>query len=151
MRLHDLKSPEGAKRKRKRVGRGPGSGWGQTAGRGQKGQKSRSGGKVPRGFEGGQTPLHRRLPKFGFTNPNTKKFSLINLSSLEKSDRFDASETLTKALLQEKGFVKNLKNPIKLLGKGEMTKAIRIEVDKASVSAIEKVSQAGGEVILVQK
>lgn len=151
MRLHDLKSPEGAKRKRKRVGRGPGSGWGQTAGRGQKGQKSRSGGKVPRGFEGGQTPLHRRLPKFGFTNPNTKEFSLINLSSLEKSDRFDASETLTKALLQEKGFVKNLKNPIKLLGKGEMTKAIRIEVDKASVSAIEKVSQAGGEVILVQK
>ena len=151
MRLHDLKSPEGAKRKRKRVGRGPGSGWGQTAGRGQKGQKSRSGGKVPRGFEGGQTPLHRRLPKFGFTNPNTKKFSLINLSSLEKSDRFDASQTLTKALLQEKGFVKNLKNPIKLLGKGEMTKAIRIEVDKASVSAIEKVSQAGGEVILVQK
>ena len=151
MRLHDLKSPEGAKRKRKRVGRGPGSGWGQTAGRGQKGQKSRSGGKVPRGFEGGQTPLHRRLPKFGFTNPNTKEFSLINLSSLEKSDRFDASQTLTKALLQEKGFVKNLKNPIKLLGKGEMTKAIRIEVDKASVSAIEKVSQAGGEVILVQK
>lgn len=149
MELHNLEKPEGSTKKRKRVGRGPGSGFGKTCGRGQKGYKSRSGSKRKRGFEGGQMPLIQRLPKFGFTNNFRTEYSIINLSSLEKLDRIDGSEVLTKDTLKAKRVIRNLNNPIKLLGNGEISKALKIEVDKASQSAIEKIKAAGGEVIVL--
>ncbi len=148
MNLHNLEKPLGSKKKPKRVGRGPGSGSGKTCGKGQKGQKSRSGGKVRRGFEGGQMPLYRRLPKFGFTNPNAVTFSIINLSTLENRSDVASGEVLTKNLLKEKRIVRNLNHPIKLLADGTLTKSLKIEVDKASQTALEKVKAAGGEVLL---
>ena len=146
MQLHELNA--GSRKKRKRVGRGPGSGLGKTCGRGHKGAKSRSGFKNKRGFEGGQTPLKRRLPKFGFTNPNRQTYQLINLDSLEKLEQLTDGTSLETQQMLEMGLIRNTKTPVKLLGRGSLTKKIKITVDKASRGAVESVTQAGGEVII---
>ena len=146
MQLHELNA--GSRKKRKRVGRGPGSGLGKTCGRGHKGAKSRSGFKNKRGFEGGQTPLKRRLPKFGFTNPNRQTYQLINLDRLEKLEQLTDGASLEMQQMLEIGLIRNTKNPVKLLGRGSLTKKIKITVDKASRGAVESVTQAGGEVII---
>ena len=145
MFLHELPASDNAKRKR--VGRGPGSGKGKTCGRGHKGAGARAGAKIKRGFEGGQTPLNRRLPKFGFTSRNRQVFQLVNLGRLEKSDKVAADATLTKAELRELGFIRNEKRKVKLLAKGELTKKLKITVDVASAQAVALVRQAGGEVV----
>lgn len=149
MFLHQLENPKGSRTKRKRVGRGPGSGTGKTCGRGQKGQKSRSGGSVSRGFEGGQMPLYRRLPKFGFTNIFRTEYDIVNLSSLEARTDIDGSEVLTKEVLKNKGLIRSVKSLVKLLGNGELSKSLKIEVDRSSTTATEKVKAAGGEVTLL--
>ena len=146
MQLHELNA--GSRKKRKRVGRGPGSGLGKTCGRGHKGAKSRSGFKNKRGFEGGQTPLKRRLPKFGFTNPNHQTYQLINLDRLEKLEQLTDGASLEMQQMLEMGLIRNTKTPVKLLGRGSLTKKIKITVDKASRGAVESVTQAGGEVII---
>ena len=146
MHLHELNA--GSSKKRKRVGRGPGSGLGKTCGRGHKGAKSRSGFKNKRGFEGGQTPLKRRLPKFGFTNPNRQTYQLINLDRLEKLEQLTDGASLETQQMLEMGLIRNTKTPVKLLGRGSLTKKIKITVDKASRGAVESVTQAGGEVII---
>ena len=146
MQLHELNA--GSRKKRKRVGRGPGSGLGKTCGRGHKGAKSRSGFKNKRGFEGGQTPLKRRLPKFGFTNPNRQTYQLINLDRLEKLEQLTDGASLDLQQMLEMGLIRNTKTPVKLLGRGSLTKKIKITVDKASRGAVESVTQAGGEVII---
>ena len=146
MYLHELNA--GSRKKRKRVGRGPGSGFGKTCGRGHKGAKSRSGFKNKRGFEGGQTPLKRRLPKFGFTNPNRQTYQLINLDRLEKLEQLTDGASLEMQQMLEMGLIRNTKTPVKLLGRGSLTKKIKITVDKASRGAVESVTQAGGEVII---
>ena len=146
MQLHELNA--GSKKKRKRLGRGPGSGLGKTCGRGHKGAKSRSGFKNKRGFEGGQTPLKRRLPKFGFTNPNRQTYQLINLDRLDKLEELVDGTSLETQQLLEMGLIRNSKTPVKLLGRGSLTKKIKITVDKASLSAVESVTKAGGEVII---
>ena len=145
MFLHEL--PKSNNAKRKRVGRGPGSGKGKTCGRGHKGAGARAGAKTKRGFEGGQTPLNRRLPKFGFTSRNRQVFQLVNLGRLEKSDKVAADATLTKTELRELGFIRNEKRKVKLLAKGELTKKLKITVDVASTQAVALVQQAGGEVV----
>ena len=146
MQLHELNA--GSRKKRKRVGRGPGSGLGKTCGRGHKGAKSRSGFKNKRGFEGGQTPLKRRLPKFGFTNPNRQTYQLINLDRLEKLEQLTDGASMEMQQMLEMGLIRNTKTPVKLLGRGSLTKKIKITVDKASRGAVESVTQAGGEVII---
>jgi len=146
MQLHELNA--GSRKKRKRVGRGPGSGLGKTCGRGHIGAKSRSGFKNKRGFEGGQTPLKRRLPKFGFTNPNRQTYQLINLDRLEKLEQLTDGASLEMQQMLEMGLIRNTKTPVKLLGRGSLTKKIKITVDKASRGAVESVTQAGGEVII---
>ncbi len=146
MQLHELNA--GSRKKRKRVGRGPGSGLGKTCGRGHKGAKSRSGFKNKRGFEGGQTPLKRRLPKFGFINPNRQTYQLINLDRLEKLEQLTDGASLEMQQMLEMGLIRNTKTPVKLLGRGSLTKKIKITVDKASRGAVESVTQAGGEVII---
>ena len=146
MQLHELNA--GSRKKRKRVGRGPGSGLGKTCGRGHKGAKSRSGFKNKRGFEGGQTPLKRRLPKFGFTNPNRQTYQLINLDRLEKLEQLTDGASLEMQQMLEMGLIRNTKTPVKLLGRGSLTKKIKITVDKASRGAVESVTQVGGEVII---
>ena len=146
MQLHELNA--GSRKKRKRVGRGPGSGLGKTCGRGHKGAKSRSGFKNKRGFEGGQTPLKRRLPKFGFTNPNRQTYQLINLDRLEKLEQLNDGTSLEMQQMLEMGLIRNTKTPVKLLGRGSLTKKIKITVDEASRVAVEAVTQAGGEVII---
>jgi len=145
MFLHELPASDNAKRKR--VGRGPGSGKGKTCGRGHKGAGARAGSKTKRGFEGGQTPLNRRLPKFGFTSRNREVFQLINLGRLEKSDKVVTGVTLTKTELCKLGFIRNEKRKVKLLAKGEFTKTLMITVDVASEQAVALVRQAGGEVV----
>ena len=146
MQLHELNA--GSRKKRKRVGRGPGRGLGKTCGRGHKGAQSRSGFKNKRGFEGGQTPLKRRLPKFGFTNPNRQTYQLINLDRLEKLEQLTDGASLEMQQMLEMGLIRNTKTPVKLLGRGSLTKKIKITVDKASRGAVESVTQAGGEVII---
>ena len=146
MQLHELNA--GSRKKRKRLGRGPGSGLGKTCGRGHKGAKSRSGFKNKRGFEGGQTPLKRRLPKFGFTNPHSQTYQLINLDRLEKLEQLTDGASLEMQQMLEMGLIRNTKTPVKLLGRGSLTKKIKITVDKASRGAVESVTQAGGEVII---
>ena len=146
MQLHELNA--GSRKKRKRVGRGPGSGLGKTCGRGHKGAKSRSGFKNKRGFEGGQIPLKRRLPKFGFTNPNRQTYQLINLDRWENLEQLTDGTSLQTQQMLEMGLIRNTKTPVKLLGRGSLTKKIKITVDKASRGAVESVTQAGGEVII---
>jgi large subunit ribosomal protein L15 len=143
MRVNDLSPPKGSKKKGKRVGRGPGSGHGKTSCRGHKGQKSRSGGSIPPGFEGGQMPLQRRLPKRGFTNIFKKSYAIINVEDLK---RFKEKSQLDAESLMEAGLVKEIKNGIKLLGDGDISIPVHIKVHKASRSAIKKIEAAGGKV-----
>jgi large subunit ribosomal protein L15 len=144
MKQHDLRPPKGAKRPRKRIGRGDGSGHGSFSGRGMKGQNSRSGGGVRLGFEGGQLPLIRRLPRVrGFTNIFRKSYCLVNL---DKLSRFPADTEVTPQLLLEKGLVSNLKDPIKVLGRGELESALVVEAHGFSAAARRKIETAGGRV-----
>ncbi len=145
MRLHDLKPNEGAKRRRKRLGRGESSGTGKTAGRGHKGQKSRSGGGVRIGFEGGQMPIYRRLPKRGFNNAQFKTvYAVVNVGLLE--ERFEAGATIDEAALREAGIVKGRYDGLKVLGDGEISKALTVNADRVSASAKAKIEAAGGAV-----
>ncbi len=141
MDLSNLEAPRG-KKKRTRVGRGESSGLGKTCGKGHKGQKSRSGGSVSPGFEGGQMPLQRRLPKRGFHNPTRVEYNVVNLKSLKG---LDPSEPITGELLRNKGIVKR-KGPIKLLAMGEVFASYAVKLDKVSRAAKEKILAAGGEV-----
>ncbi|MDQ0418190.1 large subunit ribosomal protein L15 [Thermoactinomyces sp. DSM 45891] len=141
MKLHELKPAEGSRHTRKRVGRGTGSGLGKTSGRGHKGQNARSGGGVRPGFEGGQNPIYRRLPKRGFTSPNRVEYAVVNLDTL---NRFEDGTVVTPELLVETGVVKNLKAGVKVLANGELTKKLTIKAHKFSQSAQEKITAAGG-------
>ena len=142
--LHDLSPAAGSHRDRKRKGRGPGSGLGKTAGRGQKGQKARSGGQIHPMFEGGQMPLHRRIPKRGFTNINRVEYQIVNVHSL---DRFEGDVTVES--LHEAGLISSLRKPVKVLGQGEVEKALKVEAHAFSQGAREKIEAAGGSVSLV--
>jgi large subunit ribosomal protein L15 len=146
MRLEDLAPARGAKSGRKRVGRGSGSGLGMTAGRGTKGQKSRSGGGTAPWFEGGQMPLQRRIPKRGFTNIFKKQYSIINVSDLE---RFTAGSQVGPKELMQTGLVKKVGDGIKLLADGDLTHPFTVQVHKASAAAVSKVEAAGGRVELI--
>jgi large subunit ribosomal protein L15 len=141
--LHDLKPAKGSVRERKRVGRGPGSGLGKTAGRGEKGQKSRSGFARKPGFEGGQMPLHRRVPKRGFSNyPFKKEFATVNLGRLEV---FEVGTIVTPELLVKQGIVKQLRDGLKVLADGELTKALTVHAHRFSAKAKEKIAGLGGK------
>ena len=146
MKLHELSDNEGAARKKKRVARGPGSGKGKTAGRGIKGQKSRSGVALG-GYEGGQMPLYRRLPKRGFTKPNAKQYAVINLGLIEKFiglGKLDAKAEITEDVLVAAGLTKSKHDGIRVLNKGEIKSAVKLVVTGASAAAIEAVKAAGG-------
>ena len=141
MKLHELKPAEGSRKVRNRVGRGIGSGNGKTSGRGHKGQNARSGGGVRPGFEGGQNPLFRRLPKRGFTNINRKEYAIVNLDAL---NRFEDGAEVTPALLLETGIVSNEKAGIKILGHGTLSTKLTVKAHKFSASAKEAIENAGG-------
>jgi large subunit ribosomal protein L15 len=141
MKLHELKPAEGSRKERKRLGRGIGSGQGKTAGKGHKGQNARSGGGVRIGFEGGQTPLFRRLPKRGFTNINRKEYAVVNLDVL---NRFEEGTEVTPELLIESGVVKNEKAGIKVLANGTLEKKLTVKAHKFSSAAKEAIEAAGG-------
>jgi large subunit ribosomal protein L15 len=145
MRLNDLSPMKGSIKKKKRVGRGPASGHGKTACRGNKGQKSRSGGRIRPGFEGGQMPMQRRLPKRGFRNIFKKEYELINIRDLNV---FDPGTNLDTAVLKDAGIIKGTKDGVKLLGLGEISYSLEIRIDKVSKKAREKVEAAGGKVEL---
>ena len=142
MHLGDMKPPKGAKHKKTRVGRGQCSGNGKTAGRGHKGAKSRSGFKFKRGFEGGQMPLHRRVPKRGFHNPFRVEYEVVNLDMLEA--KFEAGTVITPELLREEGLVAGGKAPVKILARGEIKKKLTVKAHKFSGKAAEKLAAAGG-------
>jgi len=142
MALNNLRPPKGARRARKRVGRGPGSGLGKTAGRGHKGAQSRSGYRRKRGFEGGQMPLHRRVPKRGFHNPFRVEYAVVNLDTLAKV--FEAGSSVTPELLRERGLVRQAHAPVKVLGRGEVGKALTVRAHKFSGTAAGKIAAAGG-------
>jgi large subunit ribosomal protein L15 len=144
MDLSGLKPPKGAKHARKRIGRGQGSGQGKTAGRGHKGAQSRSGYTRKRGFEGGQMPLHRRVPKRGFHNPFRVEYAVVNLDTI--ADRFEAGTVVTPDLLRERGLVREAGAPIKVLARGEVGKALTVRAHKFSGKAAEKIAAAGGTV-----
>ena len=146
MKLHELKPAEGSRQVRNRVGRGTSSGNGKTAGPGQKGQKARSGGGVRLGFEGGQTPLFRRLPKRGFTNVNRKDYAVINLDVL---NRFEDGAEVTPVALVEAGIVKNEKAGIKVLANGELNKKLTVKAAKFSKAAQEAIEAAGGSIEVI--
>ena len=147
MELKDLYPAPGSRHARKRVGRGPGSGKGKTAGRGENGQLSRSGGGKRAGFEGGQTPLARRLPKLpGFTNINRVEYVPVNVKQLE--ERFESGDVVDRDALVAKGIVKHQEDMVKILGDGELTKALTVKVDKVSAGARAKIEAAGGKVEL---
>jgi large subunit ribosomal protein L15 len=147
MELSNLKPKKGARHAKKRLGRGPGSGHGKTAGRGEKGQKSRSGYSGKRGFEGGQMPLHRRLPKRGFTNIFKKDYAVVNVSDLE---RFDNGASVDEAMLRQAGLVKGSHDGVKVLGDGELSKKLTVSATKFSKSAKEIIEKAGGTVQEIQ-
>ena len=145
MNLHDLKPNAGAKHRRKRLGSGESSGLGKTSGRGHKGQKSRSGGGVRPGFEGGQMPLHRRLPKKGFSNVQFRdKVAIVNLSQL--NEKFEEGATVSEKALREAGLVSGKCDAIKVLGQGDLDRKLTVVVDAASASARAKIEAAGGSV-----
>jgi large subunit ribosomal protein L15 len=146
--LNNLKPASGSVHKKKRVGRGPGSGRGKTSARGEKGQKSRSGYSAKIGFEGGQMPLHRRLPKRGFTNIFKKRWLEVSLAALERG--FQADEEVTPELLHVRGIIKKAKHDVVVLGNGELTKPLRISAHRFTKSAREKIEKAGGAVTVVQ-
>ena len=141
MSLSNLRPPKGAKHSKKRIGRGQGSGQGAQAGRGHKGAKSRSGWKKKRGFEGGQMPLHRRVPKRGFHNPFREEYEIVNLDTL--ADRFDAGVEITPEVLREKGLVRSDVR-VKVLARGDIAKALTVRAHKFSGKAAEKIAAAGG-------
>ncbi|CAM3288707.1 MULTISPECIES: 50S ribosomal protein L15 [Paenibacillus] len=141
MKLHELSPSPGSRKERKRLGRGPSSGTGKTSGRGHKGQNARSGGGVRPGFEGGQNPLYRRLPKRGFVNPTRKEYAVVNTEDLNS---FAAGTEVTPEFLMTNGVVKNAKSGIKILGNGDVTVKLTVKANKFSQSAIEKIEAAGG-------
>jgi large subunit ribosomal protein L15 len=146
MRLHDLAPEKGSKSSRKRVGRGVGSGHGKTSGRGSKGQNSRSGGGVRPGYEGGQMPLQRRLPKRGFTNIFKSEFHIVNLRDL---NRFESGAVIDVQILIAAGIVKNSRKPVKLLGQGDIDKVLQVKFNAVSESARSKIEGAGGKVEVI--
>ncbi len=143
MKLHELQPAAGSVRDVKRIGRGHGSGQGKTAGKGHKGQKARSGGSIRPGFEGGQMPLQRRMPKRGFNNIFAKEFATVNVSELEK--RFESGAVVDADALIESGAIKNAKDGVKILGSGELTKSLTVKAVKFTDSAREKIEKAGGK------
>lgn len=146
MKLHELKPAEGSTKNRKRLGRGTASGQGKTGGRGQKGQGSRSGGGVRIGFEGGQMPLYRRLPKVGFTNIFRKEYAIVNVSDL---DIFENGAVVTPEDLKQAGLVKAEKSGIKILGNGDLNKTLTVKAHKFSKTAEEKIAASGGKVEVI--
>jgi len=142
MSLSNLRPPKGAKHGKKRIGRGQGSGWGKTAARGHKGAKSRSGFKHKRGFEGGQMPLHRCVPKRGFHNPFRIEYAVVNLDTL--ADRFEPGTVITPELLRERGLVRTSTQPVKVLGRGEIAKPLTVRAHRFSAKAAEKIAAVGG-------
>jgi large subunit ribosomal protein L15 len=148
MNLNDLKPPKGATGEGWRRGRGHGSGNGKTAGRGHKGAKSRSGFKHKRGFEGGQMPLHRRLPKRGFHNLFRVEYAVVNLDTL--ADRFDAGTVVTPELLRERGLIHGARSLVKVLARGDIAKALTVKAHKFSGKAAEKIAAAGGTIEALQ-
>ncbi len=146
MRLHELRSPEGSRRKPKRKGKGIASGLGKTAGRGHTGQRSRSGGKVRPGFEGGQMPLQQRLPKRGFTNIFKKEIAEVNVQAL---NRFDSGSEVTPEALKEKGIIKSVRDGVKILGNGDLEKKLTVKANHFSKKAAEKIEAAGGKVEVI--
>jgi len=146
MRLHELSASEGKRKNRHRVGRGPSSGSGKTSGRGQKGQKARTGGGTRLGFEGGQMPLFQRLPKRGFTNVHRKEFAIVNLDAL---NRFDEGTEVTPELLLEEGVISKLKSGIKILGNGSIDKKLNVKAHKFSASAKAAIEAAGGQIEVI--
>jgi len=145
MNLSNIRAPKKASEKRKRVGRGMGSGMGKTSTRGHKGQRSRSGSRMMRGFEGGQMPLHRRLPKVGFTNIFRKEYTVVNIDQLAAL----GESTITPDVLRKLGVIKS-KHPVKILGDGELTSALTVSAHKFSKSAQEKITKAGGKFEVLQ-
>ena len=143
MKMHELGPAYGATTKRKIVGRGIGSGTGKTAGKGHKGQKARTGGKIRRGFEGGQTPLYRRIPKRGFNNHFAKEYAIVNIADLEV---FDNDTVVDSKVLIKKGLVNKELDGIKVLGNGKLTKKLTVVATKFSKSAIEKIQAVGGKI-----
>jgi large subunit ribosomal protein L15 len=143
MRLNDLSPSIGSKKKKKRIGRGPGSGHGGTSCKGDKGQKARSGASIRPGFEGGQMPLHRRIPKRGFCNIFKKEYEVINIKDLQ---RFEGTSQIDIETLKKSGLIKSERNLIKLLGDGEVTFPLNIKVHRATRAAVEKVESSGGKV-----
>ena len=146
MQLHELSPPKGARSARKRLGRGPGSGRGKTSGRGTKGEKSRSGGNTRPGFEGGQMPLQRRLPKRGFTNVFKKRYAIVNIRDLS---RFERGATVDETALLEAGLIKRQPDGVKLLGQGELEHSLVVRVHRCSQSAKAKLEAVGGRIELV--
>ena len=147
--LNNLHAPAGSTHKKKRVGRGPGSGLGKTAGRGEKGQKSRSGYSRKIGFEGGQMPLHRRLPKRGFTNIFKKEWIEVSLGALDQ--HFEANDEITPELLHDRGLIKKAKRDVVVLGTGEVSKALKVSAHRFTKSAREKIERAGGAITLITR
>ncbi len=147
VKIHELKPSKGARSEKKRVGRGPGSGHGQTSGRGDKGQKARAGGHVQPWFEGGQLPLHRRVPKRGFTNIFRQEYAIINLKDLS---RFEAGSSLAPGFFWEQGMIKHRNDLVKILGEGEISQALTISAHKFSRSAIQKIEAAGGRAEVIK-
>lgn len=141
MSLNNLKAPGGSRKKRKRVGCGPGSGHGKTSGRGTKGQKARSGGKIPPWFEGGQMPFQRRVPKRGFTNPFRKIYQIVNVGTL---NRFEPGSVVDRKALQKAGLIKKRNVPVKILGEGELKRALTVRANSFSSRAAEKIASQGG-------
>jgi len=149
MDLSNLAPAPGATKKRKRVGRGPGSGHGKTSARGHKGRGARSGGNTPPGYEGGQMPLQRRLPKFGFHNPFRREFSIVNLGQLEA--RFEAGAVVDGDALRASGLIRNLKRPIKILADGTLSKALTVKAHKFSAAAVQRLQAAGGSAEVIAR
>lgn len=147
--LNNLKPAPGSTHKKKRVGRGPGSGLGKTSGRGHKGQKSRSGYSSRPGFEGGQMPLQRRLPKRGFTNIFKKQWLEISLAKIDAN--FNAGDEVTPEILHERGLIKKAKHDVVILGNGEITKSLKISAHRFTKTAIEKIEKAGGTASVIEK
>ncbi|MBW9157517.1 50S ribosomal protein L15 [Clostridium sp. FP2] len=146
MKLQDLKPAEGSKKSRKRLGRGTATGWGKTAGRGQDGQNSRSGGGTRPGFEGGQMPLYRRLPKRGFTNIFAKEYACINVDRL---NIFENGTEITPELLLERRVIRKVYDGVKILGNGNLEKSLTVSATKFSKAAAEKIEAAGGKVEVI--
>ena len=148
--LHNLENAPGAStKKRKRIGRGQGSTLGKTSGRGHKGQNSRSGSKKRIGFEGGQMPIHRRLPKRGFNNIFRQEYSIVNISDILSCKKIDLDKPIDAEILVESGLIRNIKHPVKILGDGTLDKALTIEANKFSASAEKKISDAGGKATII--